>query len=113
MSASINSLMVREGPGLFYTQAFRNVLEDHLEYLRNHQNTEALPIEDHPSHKYEGDFYGLLQHYRIKAEHRWLVMRLSGLTSPTDYHGQVTQAVIPSETEVNKIVQLYRASEKG
>ena len=82
---AIDDLMFDAGAPVFYDQGFRNVIEDHMTYLRTHPNTGVRQVEPGRAYKYEADFYGLLQFLDIPAALHWVVLRLNGMTSPTEY----------------------------
>lgn len=110
MSAPINQLMFDEGPAIYYQEELRHVLEDHLEYFKRQAGDNVIVIEDHVAHKYEGDFYGVLHHYRIYPYLHWITMRMSGLTNPSTYRGQIEYIVLPPENEIKKVVRQFRTA---
>lgn len=104
---NIDRLMIESGPEVYYTAAFRRVLEDHLTYLRDHDRTTVLDVEPSDAVKYQHDLQGLLLKYRIPTHHHWLVMRLNGMTSPTEMDDTHLRLMIPPQDAVDRIRQLH------
>lgn len=113
MAMSISNQMIDEGPEIHYSRSFRNTLETHLKYLREHPDSDYLPVEAHIAHKYQADFYGLLRHYRVAEEIHWLILRLNGYTSPTQYDSDLFNILVPSNDAVLNIRKAFRTSNKS
>jgi hypothetical protein len=87
------------------------LMESHLSFLRTHQKTALINISGQAAEKYTGDFYGLLDSLSIRKNH-YLILRLNGMYSSTDYDGQQLEFLIPDEAAVNRILTTYRSIEK-
>jgi len=103
----IDNLMIAAGPSIYYSQSFRDVLEDHLTYLKNHSTTNVLSIEPMKAYKYEFDLYSLLREYNIPTHLHWLVMRLNDMVSPTDATVKIDHLIIPDFSTVDRIRQSH------
>lgn len=91
----------------YLTGAFRNVIEQYLEYLKNkasHLSVEIVPMDNE---KYLGDFYGLLASLKIPPEHRWITMRLNDLHSPMDYTGNLQMIKVINADFLDAIMRRY------
>lgn len=85
MSITSSSLMVNEGDSVYYTAAWRLMIETHLLFLINHPYTVPQSIAAHDVYKYEGDLYGMLAKLNIAPQYHFAIMRMNGLTSPQDF----------------------------
>lgn len=103
----INELMVDPGPSIFYDSAFRNVLEDHMTFLREHSQTIQITVEPTQAYRFEHDLFGLLAHYNVPVHFHWLVMRMNKMTSPTDSHRDINTLLVPDHTVVEHIRQSH------
>ena len=103
----IDKLMNDSGPGIYYDDGFRNVLEDHMTYLRAHPKTTQLSVDPAKLYQFEFDLFGLLQMYNIPAELHWLTMRMNEMHAPTDVRDDITYLLVPDLTTVNRIRQSH------
>lgn len=87
----------------YYSQAFRNLIEDHKNYLLNHSLTKQIPLTPNAEDIYTGDFYQLLQSLRIEQDLWWIIMRLNGLHSPLDYTGNLGNIYVPDASVINSL----------
>lgn len=81
----LNSSTIDPGSDVFYSEAFQNMIFDHLPYLRSHQETETISINRETAYIYEGDFYGLLHYKGIPGYMHWITMVINNLDSTLDY----------------------------
>ena len=109
---SIDSLMAIQGASVYYGPSFRNVLEDHLTYLKGLDSTTVINVEPIVAYKYEFDLYSLLFYYDIPMHLHWLVMRLNGFTSPTEATADITSLLIPDSTVVDQIRQSHMSTRR-
>ena len=110
MTMSINQRMEDEGPPVHYDPSFFYEMESHIEYLRNHPDSDYLEVSDQRAHKHQADFYGLLKAYDVPFEQHWIVLRMNGLTSPTQYMPDMIQILLPSDRVIANIRQIYRTT---
>lgn len=108
----IDLLQHNAGPDTYYTSTFRNVLEDHMTYLRTHAKTQNLPINPSAAYKYESDLFGLLQHLSIPAHLHWLVMRMNDMTTPTQSTSALSKLIIPDLALVDRIRATHLTNKK-
>lgn len=112
MASPINDLMITSGPNVFYTSAFRRVVESHLHYLRQHPESYRVDVDPHDAYKYEGDLNGLLRKLGVPQHYHWTVMRLNGLTSISQVDENLTTLMIPPTTVVNELHQRFMTTVK-
>lgn len=79
----INHLNVDESSG-FYEPAFRQVLEDHLSFIKAAGTVQTLNVPPMVALRYQGDYYGLLNQLKVPTFLHWITMRVNGLISPAD-----------------------------
>ena len=103
----INSKMIETGAEVYYTKEMMDILESHMLYLREHQNTTKININDKELEVYKGDLYGYLTNMKVPMFLHWVIMRMSGMHSTFDFGPTYSTLLIPSETVVDKIRQLY------
>lgn len=109
---SINNQMPDDGPAVMYEESFRRVLEDHMSYLRDHPQTELVDIKNQVANKHHGDFVGVLHWYGLPKHLHWVVMRVNGLTSPSQYKSSITQIHVPSNGIIERLIKVHRANHK-
>lgn len=104
---SISQLQINPGQTLMYTDSFRNLIENHVTYLKNHASTRTTNVEDHIADKYMGDFYQLLYYLKVNQELFWVTLRMNDLVSPLDYDGQLTTLLIPSSNTIHDLLNRF------
>jgi hypothetical protein len=109
-TTDMSDLMVAVGDPSYYTDTFRNAIEDNLQGLINDSTT--LPRQTTPdvglANKY--DFFGLLTDMGIPMQYQWTTMRVNGYRSPADYEGDLLIILIPSSTKIDNIRRLQQTS---
>ena len=100
----IDQLMIDSGPDTFYDDNFRNVLEDHMSYLRTLNSTYSISIDAQQAYVFTGDLQGLLQANGIAPELWWIVMRLNNFKSHSDIDGTLSYLLIPSQQVINQLL---------
>lgn len=106
----INNYAYDEGPSIFYDDGFRTVIEAHIEFLRNHEETRSLYLEPHEVYRFEFDMYGLLMHYNIQPYLHWIVLRMNNLYSMTNFPKDLSELLIPSDSAINHLRQIYQTA---
>lgn len=91
----LRSTMSHDGPSIYYTPAFRVMLEAHIPYFKQGRRSSYVSIDPSVAYKYEYDFYALLTSLKIPKYHQWFVMRLNGMTSPEQFRAEKLGLYIP------------------
>ena len=86
-SMRILNSIVNQGEQIFYTSKYRQMIEDHVIFLRNHKTVTTVSLAPMLSYRYMADFYGLLFHLNLQPEFHYSVLRLNGYKSPLDFKG--------------------------
>jgi hypothetical protein len=103
----ITDLMVDAGADIYYDEAFRRVLEDHMSYLKSHPTTHTVAVEASKAYKYEGDLFGLLTAYLQPVYLHWVIMRMNGFTSPLEASREISSFIAPDQKVINQIRQSH------
>jgi hypothetical protein len=93
----------------YYNPDFRNVLEDHFSLLKTISSTKLVPIDGYLAYRYEFDFYGLMQEQNVPHQLHWLVMRLSGYTSPDQMSADLQSYYLPDPAYVEQLRSVWSA----
>jgi hypothetical protein len=110
-TASISNLVMNIGPTDYYTNAFRQVLEDHMAYLRGLTSTKAMPVQEQQAWANEGDLYGYLANVlNIQPQYHWVIMRLNNFTCRTQFGQRVRRLLIPDFTLLEQIRSAWNTS---
>ena len=82
-------------PSVYFTPAFKLAMENMLPFIRTSPSLQAFAIEPYESAVFEGDFYALLQKYKVPKNEHYLAMRLNGMKNPSDYTGEQMVFLLP------------------
>lgn len=104
---SIGKLQIEYGDPYMYSIGFRNLIENHIEFLQNHLSTTYVPLRSHDEIVWRGDFYGLLQTIKVPQNLFWITLRVNGLHSTFDYRGDKEAILIPSLSLVKNLLTRY------
>lgn len=104
-------LMVDTGSEITQTPAFRQMVEDHLQWIIRHPTTQWVEIDAHAAHKYKGDFYGLMTHMKTPYHLHWLIMRVNGYNSPMQYNGDHIRLRIPDTHVIDRLLKAHRVNQ--
>lgn len=104
--------MINTGPSVFYDPAFRNMIEDHLSYLRARADNDVITVEPLVAYKYAGDFFGLMMHHGVLPQHHWIVMRVNDLISPQDYKDTTLFFIKPKEAVITGLQSTFMSQNK-
>ena len=107
MTLKVSLLKQEIGDTNLYSTSFRRLIEDHLEYIREHSSTTIKPVLGSIAVKYNGDLYGLLIHLRVSQELHWITMRVNNFHSPTDYNNELISLVIPNIKLIKTLLSKY------
>ncbi len=107
MVMSITQLQMPLGDKSMYDVAFRNIIESHLKYLREHINTRVIYLDPQAEYLYTGDFYGLLQSMGYPHDIQWIIMRINWLHSTIDYTGELKAILIPPEAVITNLLTRF------
>lgn len=104
----INNIAIDEGPSIYYRDSFRAVLEDHLGYLRGHEETTVYTIEPNIAYQWTADLFGFLNSKAVPAYMHWIIMRMNNMTSPTEMGEKVQTLLVPSSKTLSTLAKIQR-----
>lgn len=111
MTSILNS-MVKQGDATFYTAKYRQMIEDHLIYLRSNKTLTSVDLAPMVSFKYAADFYGLLFHLNVSMEYHYAVLRLNGYRNPTDFQGTELSVTMIDIDIIRRLVNTMKTQAK-
>lgn len=106
--SALNAKMTPPGLDVWYDDQFRQVLEDHMTFLRNHPDNTYKSVEPMETIRYRFDLFGLFRAKGIEEYVHWVVMRMNGLSTSTDVTEKLVGFIVPSNTVVGQILQHYQ-----
>lgn len=112
MTMTISKRIVDEGAQLYYTPGWHLLIESHLQWLLSRADNRLLTVDNGEAYKYEGDLSGLLLQHGIPVQYHWIVMRMNGFTSYSQYRVDKTQLILPDEGVIQELRAAYQTTAK-
>lgn len=103
-------LLIDAGSDIYYDPVFRNVLEDHMTYLREHPQTTIMPISPNDAYVYRQDLFGVLLKNNVQPQYHWLVMRMNKYTAPHQFSEDVISLMVPNANVIAQIRSSHMAT---
>lgn len=103
--SAVDAMLTAQGTGVYYTDDFRNVLEDHMTYLRTAASTTVMNVDPIKAYRFEFDLDGLLLDMGIPLYLHWVVMRMNNFSSPQHVPANLTSLLIAAPSELQMIMQ--------
>jgi len=100
------------GPAVYYDDAFRAVLEQHMPYLRSHTKTAVDEVDQREALLYEHDLFGFLMMRKAPKMLHWIIMRMNDMYSPFEFERTTTRLIRPDQTTVDLIRQQFEVQQK-
>lgn len=113
MSKALDDLQVSQGAAIYYTTEFRDTIEDHLSFLKNHDRTTIMMVENIDAVRYQFDLGGLLLSYGVPVYLHWIIARMNDYTAVQGYPIKLDpvtgtyRLLVPDSTAIDSIVQLH------
>lgn len=104
---TILNKMNAPGHSNFYQEDWRNLIDQHLDYLKASTNTIVIDVEPIAAHKYAGDLPGFLVATQVPMHFYYVVLKLNDMTDGTQFGKHVQQLLIPSEKDLDKLMNTY------
>jgi hypothetical protein len=109
--APIGSLLFNPGPSVYFTDAFRRVMEDHMGFLRTHPATQLVVVSAQDSDwAFEHDLFGFLQNIGVAPRFHWVAMRMNNYTDPTEFGASASLLLLPPQNVIEQIRSAYMTS---
>lgn len=108
MTLSLVAYQADPGEAVYFDEGWQTVVETHLPILRLDTNTQALPIDPHDAYMFRGDFFSLMQVYKIPAKYHYIALRANNLTSPMDYREDMINLIMPGDQIIESLRKIYQ-----
>jgi hypothetical protein len=106
-ASPLENSLTDDGPLVFYTEKFRAMIEANLNYLRSAGQFYTVPIDPDKAYRYEYNFYGLLRELSVPKHLLWIVMRVNGLTDPSEFQRDASLLWIPDVNVIDRLKAVY------
>lgn len=106
MSFSLLNLRPAMGSEEWYSDGFRQLVEDHLNNLKASPESLISPTPQE-CYMYRGDYHGLLRSKGVETKYIWPTMRVNGLVSSVLYDGEPTIVRIPNKQTLDSLMAAY------
>ena len=108
MATSLGELQLDTADPIFYSERFRAIVEQNLEFLKTATHGESKPITyatltDAEAVAYEGDFRKVATHLNIPQHLIWIVMRDNDLLNYEDYTRDLKELIVPDYNLIYKL----------
>ena len=108
----VDQYLTESGSSIYYDNDFRNVLEDHMTFLRNHPLTSVITLDANKVYQFEFDLFGLFRFYQIPVQLYWLTMRMNNRVSPQDNVKNIEILLVPDHNTVAQIAQSHTTTKR-
>lgn len=85
MGMTVSRLALPSGPRVFYSDRWTKLIEDHIDYLKEHANTQLIDLQPHTAYIYRYDFYGFLNSMSVPPEYHWCYLRVNDMHYPEQF----------------------------
>ena len=110
---TVKDHLLSEGPKVFYKESFRNLLEEHLSYLKDESTVEEVVIEPNLLNKFKHNFYGYLNVKNIPRQYHWIVMRMNNMHSSSDFNTTMRTFIMPDINTIENMVKIFNVKTKS
>ncbi len=112
MAMSVVSQMLGSGESFYYSPQWRLLVETHLTWLRTQTVSDSVIIDHQLAYKYEGDLFGALTELGIPDYMHWTIMRLNGLSSPTEFRGEAAVLMVPQRSTFTSLKAMAESRQR-
>lgn len=109
MTTPLNSLLQLNLGNTIHEEAFREVIEQHLEYFKNAGFVTEVDVPPEKAIEWDGNFYGLCMDLFDRSEipNFWIHLRATGLFSPTEFTGDMFTIYRVSQAAIDTLKTQY------
>ena len=100
---AITQFITRTGHKSFYGEKWRTLIEDHIDYLKEHPDTTILEVSPMAAYQYKHNFFGVLTDHAIPEQFHWAIMRINGFYSSDEFTEDVRNLYIPASEVLSKL----------
>jgi len=105
----INNLMYNPGTLDYYDRAIRDVIDDHMTYLRSHPENEVIAVAPKDVERFQGALYDLFSAMGIPPQYHYCVRQMNQLSSAQEVPEDLSSLLIPNYSVVDTIRQASTA----
>lgn len=106
----VDEQMTTSGQTDFFNPSFRNTIEAHIPYLLGLATTRTITVDPHDAIVYNQDLYGYLLSVTVLPCYHWVIMRMNGYFSPTEFDSNATTLLVPNFNELESLRQSWNAT---
>lgn len=108
MATSLGDLDLDSGDVMFFSESFRAIIEQNLDYIRSATtNSTGLinygSLTDSECVAFEGDFRKVCVHLNIPHHMVWIVMRVNGMLNYEEYTRDKKEIIFPDFELIHKL----------
>ena len=108
MASSLTEMQVDNSDPVFYSDNFKDILEQNLEYIKSSSSDptgmlQVGQLSDAEAVACEGDFRKVAAYLKIPLHLVWVTARVNDLISYEDYTRELRDIIIPDFTIVYKL----------
>jgi hypothetical protein len=104
---NIRNKMRAPGHSTYYSEEWKNLVDQHIDFLLSSSNSIVADVEPMAAHKYAGDLAGFLVATQVPAHFTYVVLKLNGLTDGTQFNDSIKQLILPSEKDLEKLMGIF------
>lgn len=97
---------------VYMEEGFRNLIEDHLQSLKNHTDNLTIEVTPAEANRFEYNFYNLLRYKSVPYHLHWIVLRMNDRISPFDSCKDIQSFIQPDENVINVLLSYYNTIPK-
>lgn len=109
MSHPVNEFILRPKDELVETKIFRQMVEDHLDIIREKSSSFEVPT-DSMNLRCRYDYYALLNELGVRPDVQWVTMRMNGYRSPEEFLGDAEVVLLPDTQHLNGLMKRLRTT---
>lgn len=94
MAFKVLASLADSGDSVYYTPAFREQLETHLNIFKN-TNPRRIQVEANELWQFEGNLFGYLAARGESHDIHWIIMRMNGFHNPNEFGRKVAELAAP------------------
>ncbi len=107
MASSLDNAMVKSPAAYTLTDDYKAFVESIIPAMKE-QGSTPLAITPETGHLFRFDMTSFLLDQSVSLEDHLVVLRLNDLNGPQDLDEYTTQLLIPDQTFLNQLKQVYR-----
>lgn len=92
---------------VFYDERFKLLIEQHLNDLIMFKGNTFLTISALEMDVWKGNLYGYLFSESVPVFQHWIIMRMNGMDSTLDFHGDYDRLVLPDVENITRLRELF------